>query len=225
MRFFPDITVLRERHSRNLKIFFALFYAVGLGGLMLDFSRAFFITLTPFALVLSFTALMLSHQSRWDARTVLIFLLIFLAGFFVEVAGVGTGSIFGEYSYGSGLGVKLFQTPLLIGINWLLLSYCFAALTKPLNIRKIRKVLLGALGMIAFDVALELTAPHLNMWSWSDGRAPLQNYASWFAVAVIFQTALVFTGIRIRNNAAGTILLCQICFFLALAIFFNAASL
>jgi bisanhydrobacterioruberin hydratase len=225
MRFFPEISILKKRHSRNLKIFFAIFYAVGVGGLMLDSTRTFFISLTPFALALSFAALILSHQSRWDARTVLVFLLIFLAGFFVEVAGVRTGMIFGEYRYGNGLGMKLFDTPMLIGINWLLLSYCFAALMKPISIRKIRKVLLGASGMVAFDAVLELAAPHLDMWSWNDGAAPLQNYAAWFAVAMIFQTALVFSGIRFRNDAAGTILISQFSFFLALAIFFNAVFL
>jgi bisanhydrobacterioruberin hydratase len=225
MRSMHNIIVRLEHRPKYLRVFLTIFYAVGLGGLMLPLSRAFFISLTPFALAMSFIALMLSHQSRWDARTVLILLLISLAGYFVEVAGVRTGSVFGEYSYGRGLGVKLLDTPLLIGINWLLLSYCFAALTKPLNIRKIRKVFMGALAMVAFDVVLEYTAPHLDMWSWRDGAAPMQNYIAWFAAALIFQTALVFSGVRIRNHAARTIILCQVCFFLALALYFNRTLL
>jgi putative membrane protein len=36
----------------------------------------------------------------------------------LEVVGVKTGLIFGEYKYGSTLGIKLFEVPLIIGFNW-----------------------------------------------------------------------------------------------------------
>ena len=56
-------------------------------------------------------------------KQMLAFFLIFLLGFVVEVVGVQTGLIFGSYSYGATLGVKLFDTPLLIGLNWIFVSY------------------------------------------------------------------------------------------------------
>ena len=54
-------------------------------------------------------------------------LLVFLIGFSVEGIGVATAVLFGSYSYVSAFGFKLFETPIMIGVNWLFLAlstYC-----------------------------------------------------------------------------------------------------
>ncbi len=91
-------------------------------------TRDLFIVLTPAILLLSFALLLNFHTPVLDAKTTIVFISIFLISYFVEVAGVRTGLIFGPYSYGRGLGLKLLDTPLLIGLNWVLLVYCTAAI-------------------------------------------------------------------------------------------------
>ena len=42
-------------------------------------------------------------------------------GFGVEVIGVETGLLFGDYEYGSGLGPKVLKVPMLMGVLWWIL--------------------------------------------------------------------------------------------------------
>lgn len=105
-------------------------YGVGLAGMLLPFSREIFITITPLNLI--FAALFLFY-GRWPARRVLLTgLAVFVASFLVEAAGVNTGKIFGYYSYGSALGPKLWNTPVIIGLNWFVLIYCTNVISRQL---------------------------------------------------------------------------------------------
>ncbi len=105
-------------------------YGVGLVGMLLPFSRELFITITPLNLI--FAALFLFY-GRWPARRVLLTgLVVFAASFLVEAVGVNSGKIFGSYSYGSALGPRLWNTPLIIGLNWFVLIYCTNVISRQL---------------------------------------------------------------------------------------------
>ncbi|HRZ22364.1 MAG TPA: carotenoid biosynthesis protein, partial [Bacteroidales bacterium] len=99
-----------------------LFFAVGVAGLAIPATHSLFVRLTPLSLLLSLTVLLLFHPA-WSTRLAIYFLIIFTAGLLVEAIGVNTGVIFGEYAYGSVLGLTIWGTPLMIGVNWLMLIY------------------------------------------------------------------------------------------------------
>ncbi|MDF1560771.1 MAG: carotenoid biosynthesis protein [Bacteroidales bacterium] len=116
-------------------------YGVGLAGMLLPFSRELFITITPLNLL--FAALFLFY-GRWPARRVLFTgLAVFAASFLVEAVGVNTGKIFGSYSYGSALGPKLWNTPVIIGLNWFVLIYCTNVISRQLWGLMADKLILG----------------------------------------------------------------------------------
>ena len=48
--------------------------------------------------------------------------LIYIIGVLVEIIGVNSSIVFGDYYYGQALGLQIFGTPLIIGVNWLTLS-------------------------------------------------------------------------------------------------------
>ena len=150
-----------------------------------------------------------------------VFVIIFLAGFFVEVIGVNTGVIFGEYSYGEGLGYKLFNTPLMMGINWVLMIYLSSSLVSQLNIKPILSVFLASASMIIYDLVTEQVAPVFDMWSWTGNSVPIQNYISWFLIAVVFHLLLKIFKINTNNALAPLIYICQFIFFLILMLFFK----
>src|SRR6218665_3631044 len=85
--------------------------------------RDFFLVLSPLNLLLSAMLLLWNHK-HFNAATIIFLAITATAGFLVEVAGVHTHIIFGSYDYGKTLGLKLFDVPLIIGINWLMLVYC-----------------------------------------------------------------------------------------------------
>lgn len=187
-------------------------YVAGMIGLNIPLTAQLFQWLTPFNLLASLGILLYFHQQR--NRPFIIFCVIaFLTGYFIELAGVKTGMIFGQYQYETTLGFKLFDVPLMIGINWLLLIYCvgssLSTLSKPIYI----KVLLGALIMMLLDVLVEPVAIRLNMWSWTTATPPLQNYIAWFIVSAFLLTLFNVLKFRKDNPIALWLLILQIGFF------------
>jgi putative membrane protein len=180
-----------------------------------------FLKLIPFALILSFVALALFHASKMEWKTALCFLSIYSIAFIIEAIGVNTGKVFGYYNYGEGLGIQLFQTPLIIGINWLFLVYTTASIVENFKIPAIVKILLASLGMVLYDIVLEQVAPKLDMWHWKNEIVPLQNYLAWFGLAFIFHSLIKILKVKIENKLAFLILGCQFLFFLALFVWFR----
>jgi bisanhydrobacterioruberin hydratase len=207
--------------QKAISAFFIVFYTVGLIGMVLPSTFSFFLKLIPFALILSFVALALFHTGKMEWKTILSFLSIFIIAFTIEAFGVNTGLIFGHYEYGEGLGLKLFQTPLIIGINWLFLVYTTSAVVEKLKFSVIIKILLASLGMLLYDIVLEQLASKLDMWYWKNEVIPFQNYLAWFAVALLFHSLLKILKVRIENKLALLILICQFLFFLLLFISFD----
>jgi putative membrane protein len=210
--------------EKEIRFIFIVFFFVGILGVAIQLTRSLFITLTPLALLLSFIVLIPFHQSLSWKKELLVFMSILLISFFIEAAGVNYGFIFGNYRYGSGLGIKILDTPLLIGINWVLLVYCTSAISEKIPAPVFLKILTASSLMLIYDVIMEQVAPKMDMWIFEGGVAPLRNYISWFILALIFQSILRLTGIRITNRLAPFILLCQGAFFVLLFIFFLIAK-
>jgi putative membrane protein len=188
---------------------------------MVPFTFALFLKLIPLALILSFVLLALFHTSKMELKTLLCFFSIYTIAFIVEAIGVNTGKIFGYYIYGEGLGFKVFQTPLIIGINWLFLVYTTSAVVEKFKLPIFIKIILASTCMLIYDIVLEQMAPKLDMWYWKNETIPLQNYLVWFALALIFHTLLKVLKIKIENKLALLILGCQFLFFLILYIWFE----
>lgn len=199
----------------TIGLLFIIYYLVGIAGLALPLSRELFITLMPLSLLMSFGILLFYHRV-WKPAHVVVIVLIALAGYLVEVVGVLTGDVFGEYSYGRALGFMLFDTPLMIGINWIMLVYCFHTLLEAYRWGWPVKVLAGASLMVVYDVIMEPVAISLDMWSWGGGDIPLQNYVAWFIISLVFLTVMQLAGVKTGNRVAPWLIAVQTGFFLAL---------
>jgi putative membrane protein len=187
-------------------------YIAGMIGLNNPQTSNLFQWLTPFNLLVSLAILLYFHP-QWNRSFIIFCVLTFLTGFFVEVAGVKTGVIFGEYQYETTLGFKMLEVPPLIGVNWLLLIYCvgasFCRTSQPIYI----KVIYGALVMTMLDFLVEPVAIALNMWSWKEAHPPVQNYAAWFIISAVLLTLFHSMKFRKDNPVALWLLVLQICFF------------
>lgn len=204
--------------SKEIKIFLLVFYAVGIIGVIVPFTFVFFSKLIPYALFINFVLLAIFHSPKVDGKTLIIFLGIFLLSYTIEVVGVNTGFIFGSYHYGENLGIKILNTPLIIGINWLFLVYTTSSVTNKMNVQGPPAILLASTMMLVYDIILEPVAPYLDMWHWENERVPFQNYLAWFFLALLFHSAIKVSGIRTQNKLAIVMLICQFAFFLSLYI-------
>ena len=209
-----------RRFPKAAIIVISVYYLVGIIGLTQDITFNLFKALVPFTLLCSLYFLWLFHEKNM-ARDYLYFLLIFILGFIIEAIGVNTGLIFGPYEYGRTLGFKLFETPLLIGVNWLLLTYSVLVLTGSFLKNKWLKYLVSAIFMVLYDIVLEPVAIRLDMWQWEGEVVPIQNYIAWFAISFIFLMILDLTIKQIRNKIATALFIVQFLFFAALNIIYK----
>ncbi|MGE4414138.1 MAG: carotenoid biosynthesis protein [Bacteroidales bacterium] len=207
---------------------FAIFYSVGLLLFAIPLTRPLFLFILPLSLLFVFAAV-LYHHKRWDAKFIYFGISVATLSFLIEMAGVKTGLVFGIYSYKGSLGAELFETPLIIGVNWLMLTYCSAAIMNYVAKRSAGfmgsalKAAGGALLMLAYDFVAELVAPVMNMWEFKDMRPPAENYVMWFALALTFHITLNALGIQARGKPAMALFLLQMVFFLAIYIYYLVA--
>jgi putative membrane protein len=219
MKFFSWIKSLFV--EREVRKFLIIFYSVGVIGLAVPFTFPLFKALTPLALVLSIFLLFLFHKFQQNLKTFLVFGAIYALSFAIEAVGVETGLIFGEYHYGGSIGPKLFDTPLIIGINWLFLAYTTISAVDVYRINDGLKFFIASMLMVVYDLVLEQVAPIMDMWYWANDRIPVQNYIAWFALSFIFISMIKIFKINTQNPIARVILLCQFVFFVGLFVIYR----
>ena len=168
-----NMRIRLPNESRILAIL-RLWYTVGILGFAFPFSFKVFQFLTPFSLLLLLGVFLLYHEHR-DRRLWGVILFIAFAGYGIEVAGVMTGKIFGVYTYGKTLGLKVADVPLMIGINWVLMVYGGVAIASLAKLGRIAGSFLAAVIMTSSDFFIEKFAILSDMWSWQNTDPPLQN--------------------------------------------------
>ncbi|MGF2413423.1 carotenoid biosynthesis protein [Ferruginibacter sp.] len=212
-----------------------LFHAIGFIGIVF-FKSNFILQSTAVNLLLMFGLLIWTQHNKnyffW------LFLLIAVAiGIAVEIIGVNTKLLFGDYSYGDVLGYKIKNVPLIIGVNWFVIIYCCGVsihtllvkaidkvaidtATKPMTLKALSVIVDGATLAVFFDWLMEPAAVQLGYWKWA-GDIPFYNYLCWFLVSMILLTAFHFFKFNKQNKFAIHLLMIQVMFFLLLRTFFN----
>jgi len=207
----PNSAQSAKIRTRSSLAVLVILHTVGLFGLASD-AQSWFLALTPLNLWLSLLILLINHRA-WSVSTNFVLALAFLVGFFVEVAGVETGFIFGDYTYGATLGLRLFDVPLVMGANWALLVFASGALVAPLKIHWMGKAAIAALSMTLLDVLIEPVAMQLDFWDWANHTVPFQNYAVWFIVAFGLHLAFQKWVQTPHNKVAVGLFIIQVIFF------------
>jgi len=210
----------KQNKDKTVQIIIPVFYTIGLVGFIIPLSYPYFEKLIPWALILSFILLVVYHpkQSSYHS-SLLVFTGIYFLGLIIEMIGVNTGLIFGDYNYGPNLGLKILNTPVIIGLNWLILVYTTSSIFEKFNMHTIFKIFLASATMLVYDIVLEQIAPLTGMWNWYEGSVPVRNYIAWFVIAVVFQALLKIAGIKIDNPVSKNLFISQFVFFMILTIF------
>lgn len=210
----PFIQLFNMNKSTLSILILAIVYSVGIVGIKFNVFGDI-LSLTPLNLLFSLAVLLWNHDN-WNRKFLIAIVLVALAGFFVEVAGVQTGVIFGTYTYGKTLGWKWLGVPLTMAVNWLILVYCAAAIVSKRDWSVPMKALVGAVMMTSMDAIIEPVAIRYDFWHWEGGAIPVQNYLAWgiisFLLFVLFHKLVP----SINNKVAFALFLFQIIFFVCL---------
>lgn len=189
-------------------------HVMGLIGLNVVAYKHLFENLSAVNLLLSFI-LVIVFQKPLNGNFILFCAAAFAVGMAAEICGVNTGQPFGIYDYTSALGPQLFSVPLIIGLNWILLSYVCTVVVKEYIPGKWPKMVAAALLMVTIDLLLEGFAIRHHLWVWQNALPPVQNFVAWFFVALLIQLAAGKWIPKAHNILAGPYLLILFLFLIA----------
>jgi bisanhydrobacterioruberin hydratase len=212
-----------------------LFHVCGAIGILCTPYKNWFIQNTPLNLLLM-AGLLFYTQAKKKFQFYLFVAIAFAAGMVVEIIGVNTGKLFGNYSYGEVMGYKINGVPLLIGVQWFVTVFCSGVIVQaihnwveakynqlgskmPVVFQTISFVVDGAMLATFFDIAMEPVAAKLGFWQWQNGVIPNFNYVCWFIISMLL--IIVFRVLRFHkiNQFAIHLFIVQLLFFLALRAF------
>lgn len=205
------------KHIANTKSVYTVF-TLGVVWHLIPLTYPYMVYITPFFLF-SYTLIALYLSFAKSTMSTVLIVILYLSTFFIEVYGVKTGLIFGEYEYLWGLQPQLFNVPLVIGLTWLSLIFGGYYNLKERNISKWLIILINPIIVTLFDVILEPVAIHFSYWKWEDVSVPLQNYIAWFVISLVITTILVGFNIKTtKNGLIKDLFYSQLIFFVLLLI-------
>ena len=194
-----------------------LFNISGIFGIVSIYSN-WFLKLTPLNLALYFL-LILWNTKALSIKCFLAFFIPMFIGFVTEFLGANYGLIFGSYDYGENLGYKLGGVPLMICVNWAVLTVITSDISQYFHQNILVKALIGAFLMTSLDVLIEVSAPRFDFWQFENNSVPIQNYVGWFVVSffahLLYQQFLVKTNRKLSWHIFSVITI----FFLTFLIF------
>ena len=190
-------------------------HGVGAVGTALGYADLL-LPLTPLNLVICAGIVMAFTGSESPWRWALTMFL----GFGIEVLGVATGWLFGDYSYGRGLGPKALGVPLLMGVLWWLLLLGTHHWSDRLLSKRnpspspFARAALAATLMTALDGAIEPVAIRAGWWTWHAGAIPWTNYLTWWVAA--FALGLLWCDVEdLKTNSLAGLLVSVFAVFFA----------
>lgn len=194
-------------------------YSVGITGHLVVSTRDLMTMLTPFTLFLTGGVVAYKSFYKADSKFILWGIITYIITFLLEVAGVKTGLVFGEYIYGNALGFRVLEVPLVIGFNWVLVILGAISISKSFSDNIFIISVLAAILSVIFDYFLEPVAIKLDYWEWEAIAVPLQNYIAWFIITYIFSFVLLKIASDFKEGITREYFLIQFVFFVTLNLF------
>lgn len=199
-------------------IVLVILYTVGTYAFLTNWTEV--ILLTPVNLLISLFLLLFASRLALDMRFLIYIVLAYIAGYGIELLGTQTGFPFGAYTYHHVLGYKHWDTPLLIGVNWLLLLLATrAVIDRFLNVTIWQGAIIGAFLMVVLDILIEPVAVQFDFWTWDLNSIPLSNYISWWVIAFFLHLLQRVLIRKYSNPVAISLFIIQLLFFGILNIF------
>lgn len=202
-------------------IFLYIIFFVGIIGHLYDSLKNLMILLTPVTLLLAGLIVLFYSYQTSSNKFLLWAVLTYLITFILELIGVKTGMIFGEYNYGSTLGTKFFDVPLIIGFNWVFVILGSISISRLMTSNLFLSAIVSAIIALVFDFILEPVANKLDYWNWTGDIIPVQNYLAWFIIALISALGFNYLRVKVISKISIHYFLIQFIFFVTVLIFFR----
>ena len=171
-----------QRPELRALIVLAILLLVSL--LVYSFGINFILKFSPVLFALIFSAIFVFWEERPKTKLIIAGIII-VACYLLELIGVQTGLLFGNYTYGDYLGFKVLGTPFIIGLLWFIVTFsAWQIVLLAGKLRLYEQLTLGAIIIIFFDLLLEQFAISLGFWWWNNGSVQLYNYICWAVISL-----------------------------------------
>lgn len=208
-----------ETSEKLALLFIVVFHLAGV--ILLSFSKGqmyrIALDFVPINLILT-SLIIIKFQREFNARFWLFLIFSFFTGLNIEIIGVNSGLIFGQYHYGEVLGPGFLGTPLLIGLNWFMVAYTVLCACDYLPAAPWFKTAAGVILMVGLDYLMEPVAMRLDFWQWHNGNIPLRNYAGWAGTSAAILVFPALNPFKRKNRVAAWTFVVQVFFFLLMNI-------
>lgn len=197
-----------------------IFFLAGLIFHLIPFTQKYVLAITDITMLLT-NSIVLFFVFREQENKKLFYwsIITFILTFLTELMGVRTGLIFGAYHYGETMLIQLFNIPIVIGMNWVILMLGSYSLARMIFRRSVFIPLFSSLLIVGFDFLMEEVAMKLDYWQWDRNNIPLQNYIAWFFISLIFSSILVLFKVNVKSKILKVYFLIQLGFFTVLRLF------
>ncbi len=218
------IQSLRHKYLQEplflLSAFLVIAYTGGIVTHLVPGFRPFALKITEMVLLVTNGLVLLYALYKYPSASLVLWVMIaYVFTFVMEVLGVATNQVFGNYSYGETLRVQAFDVPLIIAFNWVMLVLATFSYASLIKVNKWFLPFFSAIIIVIFDYVMEPVAMALDYWQWKNNVIPLQNYIAWFLIALLLSYFLVFIKVKLPHFILRLYLFMQFIFFLALNIF------
>ena len=154
------------------------------GILVIDFDL--FLSLSPISLIFTFFIVVCSNIEV-SYKSFATIIIIFFLSIISEIIGVNYGILFGSYYYGDNLGYSMYGVPLVIGLNWVVLTVsCGNIASYFFEKNKYLSIFFGSLLMLILDVIMEQVSSNIDFWYFNDDNL-IFNYITWFILGACNQ--------------------------------------
>ena len=153
------------------------------GILVIDFDL--FLSLSPISLIFTFLIVVCSNIEV-SYKSFATIIIIFFLSIISEIIGVNYGILFGSYYYGDNLGYSIYGVPLVIGLNWVVLTVSSGNIAIYFFENKYLSIFIGSLLMLILDVIMEQVSGNIDFWYFND-ESLIFNYITWFLLGACNQ--------------------------------------
>ena len=151
---------------------------------MIDFDL--FLSLSPISLIFTFLIVVCSNIEV-SYKSFATIMIIFFLSLISEIIVVNYGIFFGSYYYGDNLGYSMYGVPLVIGLNWVVLTVsCGNIASYFFEKNKYLSIFFGSLLMLILDVIMEQVSGNIDFWYFNDDNL-IFNYITWFILGACNQ--------------------------------------
>lgn len=180
--------------KKTLLIISSVFIAVSAFFIaLLDFKEEYVAISVFFMIALCVPTYYFFVKKTSTKRAIITILVLSVFSMIIETVGVVTGFPYGFFSYTNKLGGSVGVVPWTVSFGWVPLVIAAWSLVQESIEKKnygfIKKLFLGAIILMVFDVVLDPGAVAMNFWEWHPPGlfygVPLSNYAGWFFSGVI----------------------------------------